>query len=85
VLAGAADRDDAAILCAAPTGAAALRFSGFIEQVVHSGRPLVAKIYPESSLDFLLVAAPRSADAAARIAGTSGCGTRQLFQVLDRT
>src|SRR5689334_1481643 len=43
MFAGAADRDDAAILRAAPTGAAALRFGGFVEQVVHSACPLVAK------------------------------------------
>src|SRR6516225_9206437 len=49
MFAGAADRDDTAILCAAPAGAAALRLGGFVEQVVHSDHPLVAKFVLKQS------------------------------------
>src|SRR5262249_8841761 len=77
MFAGAADRDDTAILYAAPAGAAALLLGGFVEQVVHSGHPLAAK--------FILKQSGLPACDYQDCAGTSGCGTRRLFQVLDRT
>jgi hypothetical protein len=66
VFAGAADRDDAAILGGAPTGAAALRFGGFVEQVVHPACPLVAKFILKAIRVFRL---PRRRDRQTRPPG----------------